>query len=91
MKLALDVWYELWENAQSEGGRGPGWHLGEETRHYSWSENYLVWVRDTKPRGEYHASLGQPQPCWQNSETRHSDGPHHYYPLRQNALSLSAV
>ena len=62
MKLALDVWYELWENAESEGGCGPERHLGEENRHHSWSEDYLVWVRDTKPRGEYYASLGQTQP-----------------------------
>ena len=59
MKLALDVWYDLWENAESDGGRDPDRHPGEENQHYPWSEDHLVWIRDTKPRSEYYASLRQ--------------------------------
>ncbi len=62
MKLALDVWYDLWENAESNDGRGSDRHPGEWNRHYLWSEDYLVWVRDTKPRSAYYASLRQTEP-----------------------------
>jgi hypothetical protein len=62
VKVALDVWYDLWETAESDGGRVPGRHSGEENRHYPWSEDYLALVRDMKPRGEYYASLRQTQP-----------------------------
>ncbi len=27
MKLALDAWYDLWENAESDGDRGPDRHI----------------------------------------------------------------
>jgi hypothetical protein len=59
MKLALDVWHDLWENAERNGGCDPDRHPDEENRYYPWSEDYLAWVRDTKPRGEYQASLRQ--------------------------------
>ena len=41
MKLALDVWYELWENAGSGGGLGPDRHPDEEDHHYPLPEDYL--------------------------------------------------
>jgi hypothetical protein len=59
MKLALDVWYDLWENAERDGGCGLERHSGEENRHYPWAEDYLAWVTDMKPRREYYVSLGQ--------------------------------
>ncbi len=27
MKLALDAWYDLWENAESDSARGPDRHI----------------------------------------------------------------
>ncbi len=62
MKLALDAWYDLWENAESDGDRSPDPHPGEENRHCLWLEDYLVWVRDAKPRSAYYASLRQTEP-----------------------------
>ena len=61
MKLALDVWYELWENAGSRGGLGPDRHPDEEDRHYPWPEDYLTWMGDKEGHSEYHPWLGQTQ------------------------------
>jgi len=54
MKLALDVWYELWENAGSGGGLGPERNPDEEDRHYPWPEDYLAWSGDKEVHSEYH-------------------------------------
>jgi len=45
MKLALDVWYELWEKTGSEGAPDPDRHHDEEDRYHLWREDYLAWVR----------------------------------------------
>ncbi len=44
MKLALDVWYELWEKTGGEGDTEPKRHLEEEDYYYPWREDYLRWV-----------------------------------------------
>lgn len=52
MKLALDVWYELWEKTGSEGGTEPNRHLAEEDDYYPRREDYLVWIRDREARSD---------------------------------------
>lgn len=60
MKLALDVWYELWEKAGSEGDPGHEQHPDVEDRHYPWLEdNFLTWNGNMRPRSVYYASLGR--------------------------------
>ena len=44
MKLALDVWYELWERTGSEGGTDLDRRPGQEDEYYPWHEDYLVWL-----------------------------------------------
>ena len=56
MKLALDVWYELWERTTaSEDGTAPNRHPEDED-YYScynpWREDYLAWVRTKEARDD---------------------------------------
>jgi hypothetical protein len=46
MKMALDYWYELWENSGSKGGTSLDQHPEEEDRSYQWEEDCRVWIRD---------------------------------------------
>jgi hypothetical protein len=57
VKLALDVWYALWEDVGNEGGPGPDrrpdekdryytWVEDEKGRYYPWVEDYQAWIRD---------------------------------------------
>ena len=57
MKLALDVWHELWENVGSQGDPNPEQRPDEGERYYPWVADDLAWSRDTKPRSVYHDSL----------------------------------
>ena len=55
MKLALDVWYELWERTTaSEDGTAPNRHPEEEaySYHAPWREDYLTWVRSKEARDD---------------------------------------
>jgi hypothetical protein len=52
MKLALDVWYELWDKVGSEGGPDPNRHPDEEDRNYPWREDYLAWIRSKEARSD---------------------------------------
>jgi hypothetical protein len=52
MKLALDVWYELWDKVGSEGGPDPNRHPDEEDRNYPWREDYLAWIRSKEVRSD---------------------------------------
>jgi hypothetical protein len=55
MKLALDVWYELWERTTaSEDGTAPNRHPEEEAYSYHgpWREDYLTWVRAKEARDD---------------------------------------
>ena len=54
VKLALDVWYELWENAGSEGSPGPQQPTEEVDPPYPWLEDNLAWDRGTRPRSVYY-------------------------------------
>ena len=58
MKLALDVWYELWENVGSERYANLEQRPDEGERYYLWLEADLAWSRDTKPRSVFHDLLG---------------------------------
>jgi hypothetical protein len=57
VKLALDVWYELWENAASESRPSLDQHPDEGDHHYPWLEDGRAWNRDTRPRSLYYTSL----------------------------------
>ncbi len=61
MKLALDVWYELWEKTGGEGATEPDRHLEEEDYYYyPWREDYLTWVGGKEARAE--APFGEEVP-----------------------------
>jgi hypothetical protein len=62
MKLALDVWYELWEKADGEGATEPNRHLEEEDDYYyyPWREDYLRWVGGEEARAEAPFGKGVP-------------------------------
>jgi hypothetical protein len=55
VKLALDVWYELWENVGSESEPDSEQPLSEGSLYYSQPESYPVWLRDEETRSEYYA------------------------------------
>ena len=52
MKLALDVWYKLWERTGSEGGTDPDRHLEKEDGYYSWRKDYSAWIRGKEARSD---------------------------------------
>jgi hypothetical protein len=62
VKLALDVWYELWERAGDNGGPGRVRDPGAEYRPNPWPEEYRTWIGGQEPRSGYYALLGQPKP-----------------------------
>ena len=49
MKLALDVWYELWEKTGSEDGTNSDRHPVLEDEYHPWHEDYLAWLGIKKP------------------------------------------
>ena len=55
MKLALDVWYELWENVGSESETDSEQPQSEGPLYYSQPEIYPAWLRDKETRSEYYA------------------------------------
>jgi hypothetical protein len=55
VKLALDVWYELWENVGSESEPDSEQPLSEGSLYYSQPESYPAWLRDEETRSEYYA------------------------------------
>jgi hypothetical protein len=55
VKLALDVWYELWENVGSESEPDSGQPSDEGTLYYSQPESHPSWLRDQETRGESYA------------------------------------
>jgi len=61
VKLALDVWYELWERADDNGGPGRGRDPGAGHRSNPWPEEYRAWIGGQEPRSGYYALLGQPK------------------------------
>lgn len=44
MKLALDVWYELWEKTAIEDGSSPYQRPDEEDPYHPWREDYRAWI-----------------------------------------------
>jgi len=47
MKMALDYWYELWENAGNKGRPSlQRQHSEEEDRSYPWEKDYQMRIRD---------------------------------------------
>jgi hypothetical protein len=47
MKMAIDYWYELWENSRNNKdglSLERTQHSEEEGRHNQWEENYKAWV-----------------------------------------------
>jgi hypothetical protein len=52
MKLALDVWYELWDKTGSEDGAPPDQPLEEEDEYHPWHEDYLVWIRGKEAQSD---------------------------------------
>ena len=55
MKLALDVWYALWEDVGNESGPDPDQPAHEKDSYYPWTEDYRAWIRDRQVRGDYQA------------------------------------
>lgn len=54
MKLALDVWYELWEKTSSEGSTNSDQHPGQGDEYYPWCEDYLAWIESKEMPGDGH-------------------------------------
>lgn len=52
MKLALDVWYSLWEKTGREGRPDPNLHPEEEDRYYPWGEDHPAWIRSKEARSD---------------------------------------
>jgi hypothetical protein len=52
MKLALDVWYELWDKTGSEDGAPSIQHLDEEDEYYPWHEDRLAWIRGKEAQSD---------------------------------------
>jgi len=52
MKLALDIWYELWEKTCIEGSPDPNRHPDEEDRYYPRQKDYLAWIRSKEARSD---------------------------------------
>jgi hypothetical protein len=47
MKMALDYWYELWENSGRKGSPSlETQHSDKEDRCYPWEEGCRAWMKD---------------------------------------------
>jgi hypothetical protein len=52
MKMALDIWYELWEKTGSESSTDPYRHPDEQDRSYPWQEDYPRWIKSKEARSD---------------------------------------
>jgi hypothetical protein len=52
MKMALDIWYELWEKTGSQGSTDPYRHPDEQDRSYPWQEDYPTWIKSKEARSD---------------------------------------